>query len=76
MLLPLTVPVIGDKLVQTAAASILTAIYEQDFLNCSHGYRHGKGPQKAALELSQRLHRGKFGWVFDCDIKGFLEPSP
>ena len=35
---PLGIPVIGDKLVQTAVASILTAIYEQDFLACSHGY--------------------------------------
>ena len=70
---PLGIPVIGDKLVQTTVASILTAIYEQDFLDCSHGYRNGKGPQKAALELSQRLHRGKFGWVYDCDIKGFFD---
>jgi len=70
---PLGIPVVGDKLVQTAAASILTAIYEQDFLSCSHGYRRGKGPQRAALELSQRLHRGRFRWVFDADIKGFFD---
>jgi group II intron reverse transcriptase/maturase len=70
---PLGIPVIADKLVQTAAASILTAIFEQDFLSCSHGYRRGKGPQQAALELSQRLHRGKFGWVYDADIKGFFD---
>ena len=57
---PLGIPVIGDKLVQTGAAQILSAIYEQDFLPCSHGYRRGKGPQRAALELSQRLHRGGF----------------
>ena len=70
---PLGIPVIGDKLVQTAVASILTAIYEQDFLACSHGYRRGKGPQRAALELSQKLHRGRFGWVYDCDIKGYFD---
>ncbi len=70
---PLGIPVIGDKLVQTAAAQILSAIYEQDFLPCSHGYRRGKGPQRAALELSQRLHRGRFRWVVDADIKGFFE---
>jgi group II intron reverse transcriptase/maturase len=65
--------VLGDKLVQTAVASILSAIYEQDFLSCSHGYRRGKGPQRAALELSKRLHRGKFRWIFDADIKGFFD---
>jgi len=70
---PLGIPVVGDKLVQTAAARILLAIYEQDFLPCSHGYRRGKGPQKAALELSQRLHRGRFRWVVDADIKGFFD---
>ena len=70
---PLGIPVIGDKLVQTAVAQILSAIYEQDFLPCSHGYRRGKGPQRAALELSQRLHRGRFRWVVDADIKGFFD---
>jgi len=70
---PLGIPVIGDKLVQTAVASILTAIYEQDFLACSHGYRRKRGPQKAALELSQRLHRGRFGWGYDCDVKGYFD---
>lgn len=70
---PLGIPVIGDKLVQTAVALILSAIFEQDFLSCSHGYRRGKGPQRAALELSQRLHRGRFRWVFDADIKGFFD---
>ena len=70
---PLGIPVIGDKLVQTAVAQILSAIYEQDYLPCSHGYRRGKGPQRAALELSQRLHRGRFRWVVDADIKGFFD---
>jgi len=70
---PLGIPVIGDKLVQTATAQILSAIFEQDFLPCSHGYRRGKGPQRAALELSQRLHRGRFRWVVDADIKGFFD---
>jgi len=58
---------------KSAAAHILSAIFEQDFLSCSHGYRRGKGPQRAALELSQRLHRGRFRWVFDADIKGFFD---
>jgi group II intron reverse transcriptase/maturase len=70
---PLGIPAIGDKLVQAAVAQILSAIFEQDFLSCSHGYRRGKGPQRAALELSQRLHRGRFRWVYDADIKGFFD---
>jgi len=70
---PLGIPVVGDKVLQKSAALILTAIFEQDFLPCSHGYRRGKGPQRAALELSKRLHRGRFGWVVDADIKGFFD---
>ncbi len=70
---PLGIPVIGDKLVQHTAAQILSAIFEQDFLPFSHGYRRGKGPQRAALELSKRIHRGRFRWVYDADIKGFFD---
>ncbi|MFQ5484990.1 MAG: reverse transcriptase domain-containing protein, partial [Desulfobacterales bacterium] len=70
---PLGIPVVGDKVLQTAAAQILIAIFEQDFLTCSHGYRRGKGPQQAALELRERIHRGKFGWIVDADIKGFFD---
>ena len=70
---PLGIPVVGDKVLQTAAAQILSAIYEQDFLECSHGYRRGKSPQRAALELSKRIHRGRFGWIVDADIKGFFD---
>ena len=70
---PLGIPAVGDKVVQTAVALILSAIYEQDFLSCSHGYRQGKGPQRAALELSKRIHRGRFGWIVDADIKGFFD---
>lgn len=70
---PLGIPVVGDKVIQAAGAQILLAIYEQDFLECSHGYRRGKGPQRAALELSKRLHRGRYGWVVDADIKGFFD---
>lgn len=69
----LGIPVVGDKLLQACSAEILNAIFEQDFLVCSHGYRRKHGPRKAALELSQRLHRGRFGWVVDADITGFFD---
>lgn len=70
---PLGIPAVGDKVLQKAVALILSAIFEEDFLPCSHGYRRGKGPQRAALELSKRLHRGRFGWIVDADIKGFFD---
>ncbi|MFA5260042.1 MAG: group II intron reverse transcriptase/maturase [Candidatus Omnitrophota bacterium] len=70
---PLGIPTVGDKVLQIAVAQILSAIYEQDFLPCSHGYRRGKGPQRAALELGKRLQHGRCGWVAEADIKGYFE---
>jgi group II intron reverse transcriptase/maturase len=70
---PLGIPIVGDKLVQSAGAEILTAIYEEDFLETSHGYRRGRSPQRAALQLSKTLQRGRYGWVVDADIKGFFD---
>jgi RNA-directed DNA polymerase len=70
---PLGIPVVGDKVVETSVALILSAIYEADFLPFSHGYRRGKGPQKAALKLSEQIHRGRFRWILDADIKGFFD---
>jgi len=69
---PLGIPVVGDKLVQAAGTKILSAIYEQDFLEFSHGYRRGMSPQKAALELSWKIHSGIYGWVVDADIRGYF----
>lgn len=69
----LGIPAIGDKLLQTAGAKILDAIFEQDFKNFSHGYRRGKGPQKAALQLRDELVFRKFNFVVEADIKGFFD---
>lgn len=69
---PLGIPVVGDKLLQYAVSQILSAIYESVFLPFSHGYQRGKGPQRAALELSKTIHRGRYGWIVDADIKGFF----
>lgn len=69
---PLGIPAIADKLLQTAVAKILEAIYEQDFLACSYGYRPGTGAHKAIKELSAVLRPGRFTWVVEADIKGFF----
>jgi len=58
---------------QTGAAEILMAIHDSEFLDCSHGYRRGRGPRSAALQLGATLQRGRFRWVVDADIKGFFD---
>ena len=69
---PLGIPVLEDKLVQLAVSRILNAIYEQDFLPCSFGYRNGIGPLNAVQEMTFNLQYGSFGWVVEADIKEFF----
>ena len=70
---PLGIPALEDKLLQTAVSLILQAIYEQDFLPCSYGYRPKIGARDAVEELSARLQFGKFTYVVEADIKSFFD---
>jgi len=69
---PLGLPVLEDKLLQTAASEILSAIYEQDFYPFSYGYRPRRGARQAADDLVMRMQFGRFGYVVEADIKGFF----
>jgi RNA-directed DNA polymerase len=70
---PLGIPATEDKLVQMAASRILNAIYEQDFLPDSYGYRNGRSAKMALKELRYQLQYGWFGYVVEVDIKGFFD---
>jgi RNA-directed DNA polymerase len=70
---PLGIPALEDKLLQVAAASILAAIYEQDFSDSSWGYRPGRGPRQASRVLAGRLAIGKYHWIVEADIRGFFD---
>lgn len=70
---PLGIPALEDKLLQLAVAFILRAIFEEEFLDCSHGYRPGRGAQQAALELKEAFQKGRYRYVVDADISGFFE---
>ncbi len=69
----LGVPAIADKLLQTAVKRILEAIYEQDFLPCSFGYRPEMGAHDAIKNLSLELRTGIYGYIVEADIKGFFD---
>lgn len=69
---PLGIPVIEDKLLQTTASDLLSAIYEQDFYDLSYGYRPKRGSRQAADDLAVRLQFGRCGYVVEADIKGFF----
>jgi RNA-directed DNA polymerase len=69
---PLGLPALRDKIVQKAVANILEAIYEQDFLKCSYGYRPKVGAQKAVKEMTKELMY-KYGYVVEADIRSFFD---
>lgn len=70
---PLGLPVTEDKLLQKTASRLLETIFEQDFLNCSYGYRPKVGPLDAVRRVKTRLQFGSFGYVVEADIKGFFD---
>jgi RNA-directed DNA polymerase len=70
---PLGIPVVEDKLLQTAVSRILNAIYEPIFLPCSWAYRLGRNARQAVQTLTQELQFGCYGYVVEIDIKGFFD---
>ena len=69
---PLGLQALRDKIVQKAVANILEAIYEQDFLKFSYGYRPKVGAQKAVKELTKEL-MGRYNYVVEADVKSFFD---
>ena len=69
---PLGIPTVEDRLLQRAVARILSAIYEQDFLACSFGYRPGRNPHMALKALRDHIVTGKVRHVYEADIQGYF----
>ena len=69
---PLGITTVEDRLVQRAVAGILGAIFEQDFLDVSHGYRPGRGPHGALRSLRSQIISGKVRHVYEADIRGYF----
>jgi group II intron reverse transcriptase/maturase len=69
---PLGIPVVEDKLLQLGVARILSAIYEQDFLRCSYGYRPKVGAHDAVNKLTVKLQFGKYHHVVEIDLENFF----
>jgi group II intron reverse transcriptase/maturase len=70
---PIGVPVLEDKIVQRAVAEVMGAIYEQDFLGFSYGFRPGRSAHQALDALTVGLMTKKVNWVLDADIRGFFD---
>jgi len=70
---PISIPALEDKIVQKVAADILNAIFEQDFLDCSHGFRPGRSPHQALDKLRADLCMRPTEWILEIDIKAYLD---
>jgi len=66
-------PATEDKLLQLAVKRVLEAIYEQDFLRCSYGYRPQVGALDAVDKLTVKLQFGAYHFVVEADIQGFFD---
>lgn len=66
---PLGIPSYEDKLVQSALAKILNAIYEQEFMECSFGFRPNRGCHDALKLLDKIVNKSEIQYVVDADIR-------
>src|SRR6185295_1778800 len=70
---PIGIPTFEDKVLQRAVAMVLEAIYEQEFLDCSYGFRPGRSAHQAIGDLREDLMGMDGGWVLEADIEGFYD---
>jgi RNA-directed DNA polymerase len=70
---PIGVPTLEDKIVQRAVVEVLNAIYEEDFVAFSYGFRPGRSQHQALDALAVGLSRRRVNWVLDADIRGFFD---
>jgi RNA-directed DNA polymerase len=70
---PLAVAALEDKIVQRAVITLLNAIYEEDFLGFSYGFRPGRGTHHALDALCVGIHSKKVSFILDADIRSFFD---
>jgi group II intron reverse transcriptase/maturase len=70
---PLGIPTFEDKVLQRAVVMVLEAVYEQDFLDCSHGFRPGRSAHRALDAIWRQTMEMGGGWVLDVDVRKFFD---
>jgi group II intron reverse transcriptase/maturase len=70
---PIGIPTFEDKVAQRAFAMLLEAVYEQDFLDCSYGFRRGRSAHQALAALRDQMMVMHGGWVLEIDIRKFFD---
>jgi group II intron reverse transcriptase/maturase len=70
---PLGIPTFEDKVLQRAVVMLLEPLYEQDFLDCSYGFRPGRSAHQALRDVQSGLWKMGGGWVLDVDLRKFFD---
>jgi group II intron reverse transcriptase/maturase len=70
---PIEISVFEDKVVQDAVREVLEAIYEQDFLDYSYGFRPGRSAHDAVRTLKRIVEEGEVSWIYEADIVSFFD---
>src|ERR1700694_3848262 len=70
---PLAIAALEDKIVQRATVAVLNAIYEEEFLGFSYGFRPGRGQHDALDALCVGIDSRKVNYILDADIAGFFD---
>ena len=70
---PISIPALEDKIVQKATVTVLSAIYEQDFLSCSYGFRPGLSPHDALDAIRRTICYGATAYVLEADIQSYFD---
>src|ERR1039457_6215628 len=70
---PIAIAALEDKIFQRATAAVLNAIYEEDFLGFSYGFRTGRGTHDALDALVVGIESTKVNWILDADLRSFFD---
>jgi group II intron reverse transcriptase/maturase len=70
---PISIPSLEDKIVQKVVVDLMNAIYEQDFLDCSYGFRPGRGQHQALDEVGRVICTRPTGWILELDIQSYFD---
>ena len=69
---PIGIPTLEDKVLQRAVTMVLEPIYEQDFMDCSYGFRPGRSAHQALEVLWREVMNIGGGWIIELDIQNFF----
>jgi len=70
---PISIPALEDKIAQKAMVEVLNAIYEQDFLDCSNGFRPGRGQRQALDEVGRVICTRPTSCILELDITAYFD---